>query len=62
MEGEQRADGLENTLFSLLEKSGSAGIDQAGLLIMFSLLNLMGIINLLTRRVNSLEDKNRQQV
>lgn len=42
--------GLENTLFSLLEKGGGPEMNQANLLILMSLVNLMGIINLLGQR------------
>lgn len=57
MGGEQRINGLENTLFSLLERSGGPGMDRGSLLILISLLNLMGIVNLLTQRVNYIENK-----
>ncbi len=42
--------GLENTLFSLLEKGGGPEMNQANLLILMSLVNLMGIISLLGQR------------
>ena len=44
---------LENILFSLLEKGGGPEMNQAGLLILMSLVNLMGIINLLGQRSSS---------
>ncbi|HAP94036.1 MAG TPA: hypothetical protein DCM26_05370 [Desulfotomaculum sp.] len=62
MEGEQRVSGLEKTLFSLLERSSGPGMDQGSLLILVSLLNLMGIVNLLTQRVNYKENKDEPQV
>lgn len=42
--------GLENTLFSLLEKGGGPEMNQANLLILMTLVNLMGIIDLMGQR------------
>ncbi len=48
---------LESTLFSLLEKGAGSELNQASLLILISLVNLMGIINLLAQRINVAEEK-----
>jgi len=50
MNQEQGAYGLENTLFSILERSGGSSVDQNNLLILMSLLNLMGIVNILGQK------------
>ncbi len=47
MDQRQGAYGLENTLFSILERSGGSNVDQNNLLVLMSLLNLMGIVNIL---------------
>ncbi|MFA5384098.1 MAG: hypothetical protein WC364_05460 [Eubacteriales bacterium] len=50
MDQGQGTYGLENTLFSILERSGGSGVDQNNLLILMSLLNLMGIVNILGQK------------
>ncbi|HAU30748.1 MAG: hypothetical protein XD78_1179 [Desulfotomaculum sp. 46_296] len=50
MDQGQGTYGLENTLFSILERSGNSGVDQNNLLILMSLLNLMGIVNILGQK------------
>jgi len=57
MDQGQGAYGLENTLFSILERSGSSGVDQNSLLILMSLLNLMGIVNILGQKQGKPETK-----
>jgi len=50
MAEQNQPTGLENTLFSLLEKGGGPELSQANLLILMSLVNLMGILNLLGQK------------
>lgn len=43
--------GLESTLYSLIEMESKHGIEQGNMLIMISLVNLMGLVNLLGHRM-----------
>jgi hypothetical protein len=54
--GEQK-NSLENTLFTLMEKGTAAGLEQGNLLVMMSLVNLMGIVNLINKRMDNIEEK-----
>jgi hypothetical protein len=53
---QEQKKGLKNTLFSLLERGAGPDLDQAGLLTLLSLVNLMGIIDLLAHRLNTSGD------
>lgn len=57
MVNQDQKSGLENTLFSLLERGGGPDLNQGSLLILISLVNLMGIINLLAQRSGIPKDK-----
>ncbi|MFZ5646205.1 MAG: hypothetical protein ACOY30_01130 [Bacillota bacterium] len=51
MSGEEaRFAGMEETLFELLKAGGAGNIEQGNLLILLSLVNLMGIINIISYR------------
>lgn len=51
MSGEEpRFAGMEETLFALLRAGGSVNMEQGNLLILLSLVNLMGIINIISHR------------
>lgn len=54
--------GLENTLFSLLERGGGSEMNQANLLILISLVNLMGIVNLVAQRLGNQKAKEEKGV
>ncbi len=43
--------GIEEILFELLENYGAKGMDQGSLLVLLSLVNLMGIINIINYRI-----------
>lgn len=43
--------GLESTLYSLMEMESKHGIEQGNMLIMISLVNLMGLVNLVGHRM-----------
>lgn len=43
--------GIEETLFQLLQAGGGRDMDQGNLLILLSLVNLMGIINIINHRM-----------
>lgn len=45
-----RFAGMEETLFKLLKAGGAGNIEQGNLLILLSLVNLMGIINIISHR------------
>jgi len=53
----EQKNSLENTLFTMLEKGTGAGLDQANLLVMMSLVNLMGIVNLINKRMDPTGEK-----
>ena len=57
METSGKRGSLENFLFSLLEKGGGTQLNQQNLLILIALVNLMGVIELLTQRANVQEKK-----
>ncbi len=48
-----KGPGIEGTLFELLENSGARDMDQGNLLILLSLVNLMGIINIINSRLGT---------
>ncbi|MCL6610427.1 MAG: hypothetical protein K6T66_02680 [Peptococcaceae bacterium] len=48
-----RRPGIEETLFQLLENSGAGTMEQGNLLILLSLVNLMGIINIINYRIGA---------
>lgn len=48
-----KGPGVESTLFQLLENSGAREMDQGNLLILLSLVNLMGIINIINNRLGA---------
>lgn len=51
MSGEEaRYAGMEGTLFELLKAGGAGNIEQGNLLILLSLVNLMGIVNIISHR------------
>lgn len=51
MSGEEaRFAGIEETLFELLKAGGAGNIEQGNLLILLSLVNLMGIVNIISYR------------
>lgn len=53
----EQKNSLESTLFTLMEKGAAAGLEQTNLLVMISLVNLMGIVNLLNKRMGIAEEK-----
>ncbi|MGB9846328.1 MAG: hypothetical protein ACPLRH_02370 [Desulfotomaculales bacterium] len=57
METAGKKGGLESFLFSLLEKGGGIQANQQNLLILIALVNLLGIIELLTQRAGAPEKK-----
>ncbi|MFZ5650606.1 MAG: hypothetical protein ACOY4I_07105 [Bacillota bacterium] len=51
MSGEEaRFAGMEETLFALLRAGGAGNMEQGNLLILLSLVNLMGIVNIISHR------------
>lgn len=45
--GEKKNDGLEKALYKLLESENTKNMDQGNLLVMLSLINLMGLIDII---------------
>lgn len=45
--GEKKTEGLEKVLYQLLESQTTKNMDQGNLLIMLSLINLMGLIDII---------------
>ena len=49
-EEEAKYTGMEETLFKLLKDGGAGGMEQENLLVLLSLVNLMGIVNIISHR------------
>lgn len=49
-EEEAKYTGMEETLFKLLKDGGARGMEQGNLLVLLSLVNLMGIVNIISHR------------
>lgn len=49
-EEEVKYTGMEETLFKLLKDGGAGGMEQDNLLVLLSLVNLMGIVNIISHR------------
>jgi len=49
-EEEVKYSGMEETLFKLLKDGGTAGMEPENLLVLLSLVNLMGIVNIIGHR------------
>ncbi len=49
---------IEETLFQLLQTTGARDMDQGGLLVLISLVNMMGIINIINYRAGIKQSEN----